>query len=646
MSENYRPEEKSRYSEIYRPNEYNRSEERSCAVENFVSEEFRTRTESAKPSNGNKGKSDKLKKSLLGSGIITAVGTVAGAAVIVAAVVLTAVLEITVKSFTATSGSLFIKLEIENTANTVLTAVLSSEEEVYSRTIEKGVGSSELYFYLLEPDTEYLLEVKGDDGQVCYSGSYRTRKYVQKLFTEEEKVKGKVLFLRFAESDLWKDDLEVYFDGALKENALNASMNIIAAEDLTANAFCEVKVVDPTDGEILFLRNLDTGNYLDYRTEHINALSAKFSFDAELFPDVPLKVYLDGELLESELTEESDVLTLEGLRAETDYLLEVKVSATEETLLKVPFTTNDVVIEEDGKEISQQRMEVYYNVLNSSKTAFTIELERDGAVSDSSAAEINADSQRIRAVFDACEPNVDYTVRVRRAGDEVAIYSEEIRTASFFNFVTAVSAVTDGERTVHVLERREDNEVNYAEILYYGESGSSSEYVVCESENGYSLPVETYYDEGAFVNRCDIFTDFALAGEIYTLTLHTVDSSGVDTVLEKARIVIDGGEPSVYPEFDIKLSFDGENGAIFEITVLDADKLPAGENIFYSATQLESSETVSTTLENFLAVPSQSVPCNYVSSQTEYSVRLFVVIKDRAYGIATRTFFLETSVTR
>ena len=85
MSENYRPEEKSRYSEIYRPNEYNRSEERSCAVENFVSEEFRTRTESAKPSNGNKGKSDKLKKSLLGSGIITAVGTVAGAAVIVAA---------------------------------------------------------------------------------------------------------------------------------------------------------------------------------------------------------------------------------------------------------------------------------------------------------------------------------------------------------------------------------------------------------------------------------------------------------------------------------------------------------------------------------------------------------------------------------
>ena len=94
------------------------------------------------------------------------------------------------------------------------------------------------------------------------------------------------------------------------------------------------------------------------------------------------------------------------------------------------------------------------------------------------------------------------------------------------------------------------------------------------------------------------------------------------------------------------LSFDGENGAIFEITVLDADKLPAGENIFYSATQLESSETVSTTLENFLAVPSQSVPCNYTSSQNEYSVRLFVVKNDRAYGIATRTFFLETSVTR
>ena len=162
MSENYRPEEKSRYSEIYRPNEYNRSEERSCAVENFVSEEFRTRTESAKPSNGNKAKSDKLKKSLLGSGIITAAWTVAGAAVIVAAVVLTAVLEITVKSFTVTSGSLFIKLGIENTANTVLTAVLSSEEEVYSRTIEKGVGTSELYFYLLEPDTEYLLEVKGE----------------------------------------------------------------------------------------------------------------------------------------------------------------------------------------------------------------------------------------------------------------------------------------------------------------------------------------------------------------------------------------------------------------------------------------------------------------------------------------------------
>lgn len=646
MSENYRPEEKSRYSEIYRPNEYNRSEERSCAVENFVSEEFRTRTESAKPSNGNKGKSDKLKKSLLGSGIITAVGTVAGAAVIVAAVVLMAVIEITVKSFTATSGSLFIELGIENTANTVLTAVLSSEEEVYSRTIEKGVGSSELYFYLLEPDTEYLLEVKGDDGQVCYSGSYRTRKYVQKLFTEEEKVKGKVLFLRFAESDLWKDDLEVYFDGALKENALNASMNIIAAEDLSANTFYEVRVVDPIDGEILFLRNLDTGNYLDYKTEHVNAEQAKFSFDPVLFPDSPLKVYLDGELLGNELTESNAVLTLEGLSAETDYLLEVKDPTAEETLLKTVFTTNDVLIEEDGKEITQQSIAVYYNVLRSSVSTFTVELERDGAVTDSSSAEINADNDRIWAIFDGCTSNVSYTVRVKRTGDEVAIYSAEIRTASFFNFGTAVSSVTDGGSTTYVLERREDNEVNYAEILYYGGSGSSSEYVVCESENGYSLPVETYYDEGTFVNRCDIFTDFALAGEIYTLTLHTVDSSGVDTVLEKARIVIDGGEPSVYPEFDIKLSFDGENGAIFEITVLDADKLPAGENIFYSATQLESSETVSTTLENFLAVPSQSVPCNYVSSQTEYSVRLFVVIKDRAYGIATRTFFLETSVTR
>ena len=646
MSENYRPEENRRYSEIYRPNEYNRSEERSCAVENFVSEEFRTRTESAKPSNGNKGKSDKLKKSLLGSGIITAVGTVAGAAVIVAAVVLMAVLEITVKSFTATSGSLFIKLGIENTANTVLTAVLSSEEEVYFRKIEAGKGSSELYFPLLDPDTEYRLEVKDKDGQIRYSGSYRTEKYLQRLFTEEEKVKGKVLFLRFAETDEWKDDLEIYFDKALKENALNASMRIIAAEDLSANTFYEVRVVDPSDGEILFLRTLDTGNYLDYKTEHVNAEQAKFSFDPVLFPDSPLKVYLDGELLESELTEESAVLTLEGLSAETDYLLEVKDPTAEETLLKVPFTTNDVLIEEDGKEITQQSIAVYYNVLRSSVSTFTVELERDGAVTESSSAEINADNDRIWAIFDGCTSNVSYTVRVKRTGDDAAVYSAEIRTASFFNFVTAVSAVTDGGSTTYVLERREDNEVNYAEILYYGESGSSSEYVVCESENGYSLPVETYYDEGTFVNRCDIFTDFALAGEIYTLTLHTVDSSGVDTVLEKARIVIDGGEPSVYPEFDIKLSFDGENGAIFEITVLDADKLPAGENIFYSATQLESSETVSTTLENFLAVPSQSVPCNYVSSQTEYSVRLFVVIKDRAYGIATRTFFLETSVTR
>lgn len=646
MQESHRPEEYRKYTEVYRPNEYNRSEERFFAVENFVSEEFRTETEGAEPLNGNRTKSEKLKKSLLGSGIITAVGTVAGAAVIVAAVVLMAVIEITVKSFTATSGSLFIELGIENTSNTVLTAVLSSEEEVYSRTIEKGVGSSELYFYLLEPDTEYLLEVKGDDGQVCYSGSYRTRKYVQKLFTEEEKVKGRVLFLRFAETDEWKDDLEIYFDKALKENALNASMNIIAAEDLTANTFYEVRVVDPSDGEILFLRTLDTGNYLDYKTEHVNAEQAKFSFDPVLFPDSPLKVYLDGELLGNELTESNAVLTLEGLSAETDYLLEVKDPTAEETLLKTVFTTNDVLIEEDGKEITQQSIAVYYNVLRSSVSTFTVELERDGAVTDSSSAEINADNDRIWAIFDGCTSNVSYTVRVKRTGDDAAVYSAEIRTASFFNFGTAVSSVTDGGSTTYVLERREDNDVNYAEILYYGGSGSSSEYVVCESENGYSLPVETYYDEGTFVNRCDIFTDFALAGEIYTLTLHTVDSSGVDTVLEKARIVIDGGEPSVYPEFDIKLSFDGENGAIFEITVLDADKLPAGENIFYSATQLESSETVSTTLENFLAVPSQSVPCNYVSSQTEYSVRLFVVIKDRAYGIATRTFFLETSVTR
>lgn len=646
MSENYRPEEKSRYSEIYRPNEYNRSEERFFAVENFVSEEFRTEMEGAEPLNGNRTKSEKLKKSLLGSGIITAVGTVAGAAVIVAAVVLMAVIEITVKSFTATSGSLFIELGIENTSNTVLTAVLSSEEEVYFRKIEAGKGSSELYFPLLDPDTEYRLEVKDKDGQIRYSGSYRTEKYLQRLFTEEEKVKGKVLFLRFAETDEWKDDLEIYFDKALKENALNASMRIIEAEDLSANTFYEVRVVDPSDGEILFLRTLDTGNYLDYKTEHVNAEQAKFSFDPVLFPDSPLKVYLDGELLGNELTESNAVLTLESLSAETDYLLEVKDPTAEETLLKTVFTTNDVLIEEDGMEIAQQTIAVYYKVLRSSVSTFTVELERDGAVTDSSSAEINADNDRIGAVFDGCASNVSYTVRVKRTGDDAAVYSAEIRTASFFDFITAVSSVTDGGSTTYVLERREDNEVNYAEILYLDGSGSSSEYVVCESENGYSLPVETYYDEGTFVNRCDIFTDFALAGEIYTLTLHTVDSSGVDTVLEKARIVIDGGEPSVYPEFDIKLSFDGENGAIFEITVLDADKLPAGENIFYSATQLESSETVSTTLENFLAVPSQSVPCNYVSSQTKYSVRLFVVIKDRAYGIATRTFFLETSVTR
>lgn len=646
MRENYRSEEYRRYSETYRSQEYNRSEEKSYVAEKYLSEEYGVSTEVSGTSDRRKKSGERVKRSLLGSGLVTAVGTVAGAVVIVAAVVLMAVIEITVKSFTATSGSLFIELGIENTSNTVLTAVLSSEEEVYFRKIEAGAGSSELYFPLLDPDTEYRLEVKDKDGQIRYSGSYRTEKYLQRLFTEEEKVKGKVLFLRFAETDEWKDDLEIYFDKALKENALNASMRIIAAEDLSANTFYEVRVVDPSDGEILFLRTLDTGNYLDYKTEHVNAEQAKFSFDPVLFPDSPLKVYLDGELLGNELTESNAVLTLEGLSAETDYLLEVKDPTAEETLLKTVFTTNDVLIEEDGKEITQQSIAVYYNVLRSSVSTFTVELERDGAVTDSSSAEINADNDRIGAIFDGCTSNVSYTVRVKRTGDDAAVYSAEIRTASFFDFVTAVSSVTDGGSTTYVLERREGNEVNYAEILYLEGSGASSEYVVCESENGYSLPVETYYAGGTFVNRCDIFTDFALAGEIYTLTLHTVDSSGVDTVLEKARIVIDGGEPSVYPEFDIKLSFDGENGAIFEITVLDADKLPAGENIFYSATQLESSEAVSTTLENFLAVPSQSVPCNYVSSQTEYSVRLFVVINDRAYGIATRTFFLETSVTR
>ena len=127
MDEFFRTSENRRYSETYRSEEYNRTEEDYVASESFRAAEINSAAESAQSSStssrASKDKKDTARRNLLSStGLLPAVGTVAGATLIFAAVV--AVIKVALLSLVVSAGAISAAFSVENLGGATLTAYL------------------------------------------------------------------------------------------------------------------------------------------------------------------------------------------------------------------------------------------------------------------------------------------------------------------------------------------------------------------------------------------------------------------------------------------------------------------------------------------------------------------------------------------
>ena len=165
MDEFFRTSENQRYSETYRSREYNRTEESYVASESFRAAEINSVESSSFSSSS---RSDDRKKTakrklLSGTVMLPAVGTVAGATLIFAAVV--AVIKVALLSLVVSAGAISAAFSVENLGDATLTAYLVGGGESYSQPLLQSDDKHLVDFRLLDPDTEYFLDVRDGDGK-------------------------------------------------------------------------------------------------------------------------------------------------------------------------------------------------------------------------------------------------------------------------------------------------------------------------------------------------------------------------------------------------------------------------------------------------------------------------------------------------
>ena len=133
----------------------------------------------------------------------------------------------------------------------------------------------------LTPGTAYTLEVKDGEGNVCFTKTYVTNTYEQKLFPDETVLQESIT-LQFDAAELTADSYTVRLDGAEAES-LSAAHTTLVFANLTPETSYRVTIEDE-HGDTVFDKTYHTPAYEISVTETAADAAYEWSLDGEAVP--------------------------------------------------------------------------------------------------------------------------------------------------------------------------------------------------------------------------------------------------------------------------------------------------------------------------------------------------------------------------
>ena len=409
MNEIFQSDEIKKYEESYRSKENARAEECFRSAELYRASEFNAvEIEANRARNEARRKRMRRERSLIGT-LVTAVGSAAGAVVIVAAVILMSLVQVTLLSFAATMDSLQFRFRLEQPEGTSLTACLSAGGERLEAALPSGEGEYVLSFDALTEDTEYLLEVSDQDGNIHFSGVYRTQAAPLRPLLLSEQVTADGISLFFDEATLSESGYIILVNGVEQDFRLSASSPSVVLPGLSPETTYRIAARHPDTGETVF-----EGAYTTLAETHVVAVSQTFANATETTLEVgllvehadglSLRAYLvgGGEQREETVTAGEQTLRFDALSPDTEYLLEVRgedgtvcfshsyrtaAAASQLTLIGETVLSESISLAFDGGQI----FDVY---------RFFLDGEEKGTI----------DAERAEIAFDGLQSDTEYRV--------------------------------------------------------------------------------------------------------------------------------------------------------------------------------------------------------------------------------------------
>ena len=614
MDEFFRTSENQRYSETYRSREYNRTEESYVASESFRAAEINSVESSSFSSSS---RSDDRKKTakrklLSGTVMLPAVGTVAGATLIFAAVV--AVIKVALLSLVVSAGAISAAFSVENLGDAALTAYLVGGGESYSQPLLQSDDKHLVDFRLLDPDTEYSLDVRDGDGKSHFSGTYRTAPYDEKISVVEGGAIEGGFLLQFDSSSLAVyDDVDVYLDKQPFAAELSADSPMLFVSDLEGCRVYDVRLVDGRTDELLFMRDIETGTTLGCRTRYINAAELALEFDAADLTAGEYDLYVDGQPQSSKVSALNNAVVIKGLWAGRTFEVTLRESETDVLRFRAGFTAPAVSASLVSQLVGVERAQFVFNLDVAQPAVVSFVVQRDGTVVSAETLQDVVGEFTVtlpnEAFPEAIVPDAQYEISVSCMSETVFVHT--FATPAYIavdeEYVLGEETVPDG-RTVLVLKRASDGQgipVTYA----VGENFSGP---VCDSDSGAALPfqMEEIVAAGDYeVAEGVLFVEMALSGEIYSLALFsavTEVSTEVETVYFR---VVDGDEGAIRgPEFRM-IKSNAESGEIvIDLTCTGAGAFvdENGQAIYSVFVYADGFIEEIYTSEDFATVPTQS----------------------------------------
>ena len=423
MRERFESDEFKTYMEAYRAAEQARVEELSRNEEFVRVPEFPPES-SLSARNALRRRNRRKQRSIL-AGLLSAIGTAAGAVLIVAAVVLTFT-QVSLTSFSAATHSLEFELAIEWAENSELTARLTSESEQHEQSLSDGDNNYTLRFDELTPDTEYHLEIT-DGSTVCFSGDYRTEA-IEPLTPVGETLLPDGISLTFDGTAL-TGEYTVYLDGAAA-GTIRAEQAEIAWTGLNAKTSYRVTVEDE-HGDTVFDKTYHTPAYQISVTEtsaELYMTSIRVELNVE-HADAPLTATLGGNT--QTLQNGANVLLATDLTPGTEYTLEVRDGEGNICFTKTYVTNRYEQKLFPAETVLQESITLQFDAAELTSDSYTVRL--DGAEAESLSA------AHTTLVFANLTPKTSYRVTIEdEHGDTV--FDKTYHTPAYEISVTETAA--------------------------------------------------------------------------------------------------------------------------------------------------------------------------------------------------------------